>query len=116
MLSRARSSVLDLEVLDIENDVLDIEAVAKVAHEVGVPLLIDNTVATPYLIQPLKHGADFVVHSATKYLGGHGTSVAGAIIDGGTFDVRGDLFALGVMMCTGFAAPSRIGPSVTASM
>ncbi|CAB4627134.1 unannotated protein [freshwater metagenome] len=69
-----------------KNDVLDIEAVAKVAHDYGVPLIIDNTVATPYLIQPLKHGADFVVHSATKYLGGHGTSVAGAIIDGGSFD------------------------------
>ena len=69
-----------------KNDVLDIEAVAKVAHEVGVPLLIDNTVATPYLINPLAHGADVVIHSATKYLGGHGTSVAGAIVDGGTFD------------------------------
>ena len=68
------------------NDVLDIEAVAKVAHEVGVPLLIDNTVATPYLINPLAHGADVVIHSATKYLGGHGTSVAGVIVDGGTFD------------------------------
>ena len=69
-----------------KNDVLDIAAVAKVAHDYGVPLIIDNTVATPYLIQPLKHGADFVVHSATKYLGGHGTSVAGALIDGGSFD------------------------------
>ncbi len=68
------------------NDVLDIEAVAAVAHEVGVPLLIDNTVATPYLINPLAHGADVVIHSATKYLGGHGTSVAGVIVDGGTFD------------------------------
>ncbi|MEI6360966.1 MAG: bifunctional o-acetylhomoserine/o-acetylserine sulfhydrylase [Actinomycetes bacterium] len=68
------------------NDVLDIEAVAKVAHEVGVPLLIDNTVATPYLINPLAWGADVVIHSATKYLGGHGTSVAGVIVDGGTFD------------------------------
>ncbi len=69
-----------------KNDVLDIEAVATVAHEVGVPLLIDNTVATPYLINPLAHGADVVIHSATKYLGGHGTSVAGVIVDGGTFD------------------------------
>ena len=57
-----------------------------VAHEIGVPLIVDNTVATPYLIQPLKHGADIVVHSATKYLGGHGTAVAGVIVDGGTFD------------------------------
>ena len=69
-----------------KNDVLDIEAVAKVAHEIGVPLIIDNTVATPYLIRPLEWGADIVVHSATKYLGGHGTAVAGAIVDGGTFD------------------------------
>ncbi|PFG40288.1 O-acetylhomoserine sulfhydrylase [Georgenia soli] len=66
--------------------ILDIEAVAAVAHEVGVPLAVDNTIATPYLIQPLKHGADIVIHSATKYLGGHGTSIAGAIVDGGTFD------------------------------
>ena len=69
-----------------KNDILDIEAVAKVAHEVGVPLIIDNTVATPYLIRPLEWGADIVVHSATKYLGGHGTAIAGAIVDGGTFD------------------------------
>ena len=69
-----------------KNDVLDIEAIAAVAHEVGVPLIVDNTVATPYLIRPLEWGADIVVHSATKYLGGHGTAVAGAIVDGGTFD------------------------------
>ena len=69
-----------------QNDVLDIEGVAKVAHEVGVPLIIDNTVATPYLIRPFEWGADIVVHSATKYLGGHGTSIAGVIVDAGTFD------------------------------
>ncbi len=69
-----------------KNDILDIEGIAKVAHEVGVPLLVDNTVATPYLIRPLEWGADIVIHSATKYLGGHGTAVAGAIVDGGTFD------------------------------
>ncbi|HQR78715.1 MAG TPA: bifunctional o-acetylhomoserine/o-acetylserine sulfhydrylase [Actinomycetota bacterium] len=69
-----------------KNDVLDIEAVAAVAHEFGVPLIVDNTVATPYLIQPLKWGADVVIHSATKYIGGHGTAVAGVIVDGGTFD------------------------------
>lgn len=69
-----------------KNDVLDIEAVAAVAHEAGVPLIVDNTVATPYLIQPLKWGADVVVHSATKYIGGHGTAIAGVIVDGGTFD------------------------------
>jgi O-acetylhomoserine (thiol)-lyase len=69
-----------------KNDILDIEAVAAVAHEVGVPLIIDNTVATPYLIRPFEWGADIVVHSATKYIGGHGTSVAGVIVDAGTFD------------------------------
>ena len=69
-----------------KNDVLDIEGVATVAHDVGVPLIVDNTVATPYLIQPLKWGADVVVHSATKYIGGHGTAIAGVIVDGGSFD------------------------------
>jgi len=67
-------------------DILDIEAVAAVAHEVGVPLVVDNTVATPYLINPLKWGADIVVHSATKYLGGHGSAIGGVIVDGGSFD------------------------------
>ncbi len=69
-----------------KNNVFDIEGVASVAHDVGVPLVIDNTVATPYLIRPLEWGADIVVHSATKFLGGHGTSIAGAIVDGGSFD------------------------------
>ncbi|HEX3004442.1 MAG TPA: bifunctional o-acetylhomoserine/o-acetylserine sulfhydrylase [Angustibacter sp.] len=68
------------------SDVLDIEGVAGVAHEFGVPLVVDNTIATPYLIRPLEWGADVVVHSATKYLGGHGTSIAGVIVDGGRFD------------------------------
>jgi O-acetylhomoserine (thiol)-lyase len=67
-------------------DVLDIEGVAGVAHEHGVPLVVDNTIPTPYLIRPLEWGADVVVHSATKYLGGHGTSIAGVIVDGGRFD------------------------------
>jgi len=67
-------------------DILDIPNVAAVAHENGVPLIVDNTVATPYLIQPLSHGADIVVHSATKYLGGHGAAIAGVIVDGGKFD------------------------------
>ncbi|TVP73374.1 MAG: bifunctional o-acetylhomoserine/o-acetylserine sulfhydrylase [Nitriliruptor sp.] len=67
-------------------DILDIAAVAEVAHDVGVPLIVDNTVATPYLIRPLEHGADIVVHSATKFLGGHGTAIAGAVVDGGRFD------------------------------
>jgi O-acetylhomoserine (thiol)-lyase len=69
-----------------KNDVFDIEGVSKVAHEVGVPLMLDNTVPTPYGIRPLEWGADIVVHSATKFLGGHGTAIAGAIIDGGKFD------------------------------
>jgi O-acetylhomoserine (thiol)-lyase len=68
------------------NNVLDIEGVARVAHEAGVPLIVDNTVPTPYLIRPLEWGADVVVHSLTKFIGGHGTSIGGAIIDGGTFD------------------------------
>jgi O-acetylhomoserine (thiol)-lyase len=68
------------------SDVLDIELVAGVAHEHGVPLVVDNTVATPYLVNPLKWGADVVVHSATKYLGGHGSAIGGVIVDGGSFD------------------------------
>ena len=73
-------------------DILDIPGVSGVAHENGVPLIVDNTVATPYLIQPLAHGADIVVHSATKYLGGHGSAIAGVIVDGGTFDWTGGKF------------------------
>ena len=64
---------------------LDIEAVAAVAHEAGVPLIVDNTVPSPYLVNPLLHGADIVVHSATKFIGGHGTSIGGVIVDGGRF-------------------------------
>src|ERR671912_1494821 len=64
---------------------LDIEAVAAVAHEAGIPLIIDNTLPSPYLVNPLEHGADIVVHSATKFIGGHGTSIGGVIVDGGTF-------------------------------
>ena len=71
-------------------DVLDIEGVAAVAHDAGVPLIVDNTVATPYLLRPLELGADVVVHSATKFLGGHGTVVAGVIVDGGRFDFAAD--------------------------
>lgn len=73
-----------------KGDILDIEDVATAAHEVGVPLIVDNTVATPYLIRPFEWGADIVVHSATKYLGGHGTSIAGVIVDGGSFDFGAD--------------------------
>jgi O-acetylhomoserine (thiol)-lyase len=72
-----------------KGDVLDFENVAAIAHEHGIPLVVDNTVATPYLAQPLRHGADIVVHSATKFIGGHGTSIGGIIVDGGTFDYEG---------------------------
>lgn len=68
------------------SDILDITALADIAHTAGVPLVVDNTLATPYLVRPIEHGADVVVHSATKYLGGHGTSIAGVVVDGGTFD------------------------------
>jgi O-acetylhomoserine (thiol)-lyase len=73
-----------------KSDILDFELVSGIAHEVGVPLVVDNTIGTPYLIQPLRHGADIVVHSTTKYLGGHGTSIGGVIVDGGTFDFAAD--------------------------
>ncbi|QRN79537.1 MAG: bifunctional o-acetylhomoserine/o-acetylserine sulfhydrylase [Nocardiopsis sp. BM-2018] len=69
-----------------KNDVFDIKGVSDVAHRHGIPLIVDNTVATPYLIRPLEHGADIVVHSLTKFMGGHGTSIGGIIVDGGTFD------------------------------
>jgi len=68
------------------SDVTNIEGVAEVAHRHGIPFIIDNTFGTPYLIRPLEHGADIVVHSATKFLGGHGTSLGGVIVDGGKFD------------------------------
>ena len=67
-------------------DVLDIEGIAGVAHATNVPLIVDSTLATPYLANPLAHGADIVVHSATKFIGGHGTAIGGVIVDGGTFD------------------------------
>jgi O-acetylhomoserine (thiol)-lyase len=67
-------------------DVLDFEAVAKIAHEHGIPLIIDNTLPSPYLLRPIEHGADIVVHSATKFIGGHGTSIGGVIVDSGKFD------------------------------
>jgi O-acetylhomoserine (thiol)-lyase len=73
-----------------KSDVLDIESVAAVAHDVGVPLIVDNTVPTPYLLRPIEWGADVVVHSATKYLGGHGSAIGGVIVDAGTFDFAAD--------------------------
>ena len=68
------------------SDIADIEAIAKVAHEYGIPLIVDNTFATPYLLRPIEYGADVVVHSATKFIGGHGTVMGGVIVDSGRFD------------------------------
>ena len=67
-------------------NILDIELVSDIAHEAGIPLIVDNTIATPYLIRPFEHGADIVIHSATKFLGGHGTVIGGVIVDGGKFE------------------------------
>src|SRR5580698_6811812 len=72
-----------------KGDVLNFEGVSKVAHDHKIPLVVDNTLATPYLCRPLEHGADIVVHSATKFIGGHGTSIGGVIVDGGKFDYEG---------------------------
>ncbi|SFS57347.1 homocysteine synthase [Paenibacillus sp. BC26] len=72
-----------------KGDVLDIEAVASIAHENGLPLIVDNTFPSPYLLRPIEYGADIVVHSATKFIGGHGTSIGGIIVDGGKFDWKG---------------------------
>jgi len=68
------------------SDIPDIDAIAEIAHKHGIPLVIDNTFGTPFLIRPIEHGADIVVHSATKFIGGHGTTLGGVIVDGGTFD------------------------------
>ena len=81
------TKALFLESLGNPNaDVLDLEAIAAIAHANGIPVVIDNTFSTPFLFRPIEHGADIVVHSATKFLGGHGTVIGGVIIDGGTFD------------------------------
>ena len=71
------------------SNVVDIEAIAAVAHKHGIPLVIDSTFATPYIIRPIEHGADIVVHSATKFIGGHGTAIGGVIVDSGKFDWKG---------------------------
>ncbi|MBQ1167675.1 MAG: O-acetylhomoserine aminocarboxypropyltransferase/cysteine synthase, partial [Bacteroidales bacterium] len=68
------------------SNITDIEKVAKVAHAAGIPLIVDNTFATPYLLRPIEYGADIVVHSATKFIGGHGTTIGGVIVDSGKFD------------------------------
>lgn len=81
------TKLLYAEVLGNPNsDVIDIEAIAAVAHQHGIPLIVDSTFATPYLIRPIEHGADIVVHSATKFIGGHGTVMGGVVVDGGKFD------------------------------
>ena len=82
-----KTKALYIETLGNPNsDVVDIEAVANIAHKHKIPLVVDNTFATPYLVRPIEYGADIVVHSATKFIGGHGTSIGGVIVDGGNFD------------------------------
>lgn len=82
-----KTKALYIETLGNPNsDVVDIESVAKIAHKHKIPLVVDNTFATPYLVRPIEYGADIVVHSATKFIGGHGTSIGGIIVDGGNFD------------------------------
>lgn len=84
---RENTKAVFVETLGNPNsNVIDIEAVAAVAHRHGIPLVIDSTFATPFLVRPIEHGADIVVHSATKFIGGHGTAIGGVIVDGGTFD------------------------------
>lgn len=84
---RPNTKAVFIETLGNPNsDIPDIDAIAKIAHSHGIPLVIDNTFGTPYLIRPIEHGADIVVHSATKFMGGHGTTLGGIIVDGGTFD------------------------------
>ncbi len=84
---KPNTKAIFLETLGNPNaNLLDIDAIAAIAHKNGIPLIVDNTFATPYLFRPIEHGADIVIHSATKFIGGHGTSVGGIIIDGGNFD------------------------------
>ena len=84
---RPETKALYIETLGNPNsDVSDIEGIAQIAHRHGIPLVVDSTFATPYLIRPIEHGADIVVHSATKFIGGHGTAIGGVIVDGGSFD------------------------------
>ena len=84
---RPNTKAVYIETLGNPNsDIPDIDAIAAIAHKHGLPLVIDNTFGTPYLIRPIEHGADIVVHSATKFIGGHGTTLGGIIVDGGTFD------------------------------
>ncbi len=84
---RDNTKALYAETLGNPNsDVIDLDAIAKIAHDHGIPFIVDSTFATPYLIRPIEHGADIVVHSATKFIGGHGTVMGGVVVDGGNFD------------------------------
>lgn len=84
---KPNTKLIYLESLGNPNcDIADVEAISAIAHEAGIPVVVDNTFATPYLFRPLEHGADIVVHSATKFIGGHGTVLGGVIVDGGKFD------------------------------
>ena len=108
---RPETKAIFIETLGNPNsDIPDIEALAEIAHANGIPLVIDNTFGTPYLIRPLEHGADIVVHSATKFLGGHGTTLGGVIVDGGKFEWSPERYP-------GIAAPnpSYHGVSFTAA-
>ena len=81
------TKAIEIETLGNPNsEVVDIERIANIAHEAGIPLIVDNTFASPYLVRPIEYGADIVIHSATKFIGGHGTAIGGVIVDGGTFD------------------------------
>ena len=94
---RANTRAIYIETLGNPNsDIPDIDALAELAHKYGLPLVVDNTFGTPYLIRPIEHGADIVVHSATKFLGGHGTTLGGIIVDSGKFDwaARGSILPL----------------------
>ena len=84
---RDNTKAIEIETLGNPNsEVVDIEKIANIAHEAGIPLIVDNTFATPYLVRPIEYGADIVVHSATKFIGGHGSSLGGVIVDSGKFD------------------------------
>lgn len=84
---KENTKAIEIETLGNPNsEVVDIERIAKIAHEAGIPLLVDNTFASPYLVRPIEYGADIVIHSATKFVGGHGTAIGGVIVDSGKFD------------------------------
>ncbi|MDD6340278.1 MAG: O-acetylhomoserine aminocarboxypropyltransferase/cysteine synthase [Butyrivibrio sp.] len=84
---KENTKAIEIETLGNPNsEVVDIERIANIAHEAGIPLLVDNTFASPYLVRPIEYGADIVIHSATKFIGGHGTAIGGVIVDSGKFD------------------------------